>query len=288
VISLAVIVTTYNRPDALARVLDAYLAQRDRAIELLVADDGSTGPTRSVIAQFAARAPFPVRHLWHPDQGFRAGTIRNRAIAATSAEYIVFTDGDCVPLAGFVERHRALAEAGWFVTGNRLLLSPAFTARVLARSLAVETLSPLGWGWHWLRRDVNRLAPLWGRGDGRWRHATPQRWEGAKTCNLGVWRDDLLAVNGFDEAYSGWGLEDSDLVIRLLHAGVRHKNGRFATPLAHLWHAENDRGGLARNSERLQALLASNATRAQIGLAESALAGVDAAVAMPTSTVSPQ
>jgi len=266
VTTLAIVVTTYNRPDALEQVLSAYLSQEDREIELLVADDGSTSETREVIEQFAERAPFPVRHVWHEDQGFRAGAIRNRAILASGADYLVFTDGDCVPLPGFVARHRALAAPGWFVAGNRLLLSADFTAKVMRERMPVETFSAFDWAWRFVRRDVNRLAPLWLRDDGAWRLRQPDRWQGAKTCNLGVWRNHLLQVNGFDETYSGWGLEDSDLVIRLLHQGVRHKNGRFGTPLAHLWHAEDDRSRLDRNQQRLDALLASKQTRATLGL----------------------
>jgi predicted glycosyltransferase involved in capsule biosynthesis len=98
------------------------------------------------------------------------------------------------------------------------------------------------------------------------RKAAPRRWEGVKTCNLAAWRDDLMRVNGLDETYSGWGLEDSDLVIRLLHAGVQHKNGRFATPVFHLWHADNDRSRLAENQRLLDALLASQRTQAALGV----------------------
>jgi len=189
VTTLAIVVTTYNRPDALAQVLSAYLSQEDREFELLVADDGSTSETRAVIEAFAERAPFPVRHVWHEDRGFRAGAIRNRAILASAADYLVFTDGDCVPLPGFVARHRALAAPGWFVAGNRLLLSAGFTAQVLREQIPVETFSALDWAWRFLRRDVNRLAPLWLRDDGAWRLRQPDRWQGAKTCNLGVWRN---------------------------------------------------------------------------------------------------
>ena len=89
---------------------------------------------------------------------------------------------------------------------------------------------------------------------------------GVKTCNLAAWRDDLVRVNGLDEAYSGWGLEDSDLVVRLLHAGVAHKSARYAAPVLHLWHAENDRGRLPENRQRLADLLRSNRVRAQAGL----------------------
>jgi predicted glycosyltransferase involved in capsule biosynthesis len=104
--------------------------------------------------------------------------------------------------------------------------------------------------------------------DGDWRRSAPQRWAGAKTCNLSAWRDDLVRINGLDESYSGWGLEDSDLVIRLLHAGVRHKNARFAAPVFHLWHRENDRSRLPENQRQLDKLLASERITAQLGLSQ--------------------
>lgn len=264
--STAVIVTTYNRPDALAAVLEGYLRQEGASFELLVADDGSTPDTKAVAEAYAARAPFPIRHLWQADRGFRAGAIRNRALAATRAEYVVFTDGDCVPRASFVSRHRALAERGCFLAGNRMLLSPAFTERVLRERLPIHAWTTAAWLAARVRGDVNRVLPLLALPDGAARKRNPGRWEGVKTCNFSAWRDDLLRVNGFDEGYSGWGLEDSDLVIRLLHAGVKHKSARFGTPLFHLWHAENDRSRLAENRQRLAALLTSDATRALAGV----------------------
>ena len=87
------------------------------------------------------------------------------------------------------------------------------------------------------------------------------------TCNLSAWRGDLLQINGFDESYSGWGLEDSDLVIRLLRSGVNHKSARFAAPVLHLWHGNHDRGGLAENRQRLQELLHSERISAEQGVA---------------------
>lgn len=262
----AVIVTTYNRPDALAAVLAGYQAQSAQAFELLIADDGSIAATRKVIDDFRSRATMPVNHVWHEDQGFRAAAIRNRALAATAADYIIFSDGDCVPARDFVARHQGLAERGRFVAGNRLLLDQRFTLRALKLALPLHQFNAADWLLAWLKRDINRLLPLLRLADGDWRRSTPQRWEGVKTCNLAAWRDDLARVNGLDEAYSGWGLEDSDLVIRLLHAGVKHKSGRFATPVFHLWHAENDRSRLAGNQRRLEAILQSERVRAELGL----------------------
>jgi glycosyltransferase involved in cell wall biosynthesis len=262
----AVVITTYNRPDALALVLEGFFAQSTLDFSVLIADDGSTGETRRVVEAYAARAPFGLRHVWHEDRGFRAAAIRNRAVAASDADYIVFTDGDCIPSRDFVAAHRRLAERGWFLAGNRMLLSRAFTARVLAERLPVHAWTNAQWLAAWLRRDVNRLLPLVALGDGVFRKLRPARWFGVKTCNLSVWREDLERVNGLDESYSGWGLEDSDLVIRLLHAGVKHKSARFAAPLFHLWHPENDRSRLPENQRRLESLRRSTRITALQGL----------------------
>lgn len=264
--SAAVIATTYNRPDALAAVIEGLRAQDSGGFEALIADDGSTDDTRTLVESEARRAPFALRHIWQEDLGFRPGAARNRALAATTADYIIFIDGDCVPPPDFVRRHLALAERGWFLGGNRVLLSETFTRRALAQHLPLHAWGKGQWLLAWLKRDINRLLPLLRLPDGDFRRRKPRQWEGIKSCNLAAWRDDLVRVNGFDEAYSGWGLEDSDLVIRLINAGVRHKSARFATPLFHLWHPENDRSRLPENQRRLDALLASPRTVAEHGL----------------------
>jgi glycosyltransferase involved in cell wall biosynthesis len=263
-----VIVTTYNRPAALALVLEGYSAQSTRDFSLIVADDGSTDDTRRLVNDYAARAPVPVKHVWQEDLGFRAAAIRNRAIAATDADYIVFTDGDCVPSREFVVQHQRLAERGWFLAGNRVLLSEAFSRRAEAERLPLHAWTTAQWIAAWPRRHVNRLLPLVTLPDGAFRKRQPRRWEGVKTCNLSAWREDLVRVNGLDEAYSGWGLEDSDLAIRLIRAGVHHKTARFAAPLFHLWHRENDRSGLPENQRRLEAVIASDRVSAQLGLSQ--------------------
>ncbi|HKA44171.1 MAG TPA: glycosyltransferase family 2 protein [Burkholderiales bacterium] len=263
---ICVILTTYNRPDALAAVLEGYFAQEAFDFELIVADDGSTDETRRLVEAYGRRAPFAMKHIWQEDRGFRAGAARNRALAATSADYVVFSDGDCVPPAQFVGRHRALAEPGYFVAGNRILLSERFTAEVLRKRLPVHSWRHSDWAAAWLRRDVNRLLPLITLPDGAFRKRSARRWEGIKTCNFAAWRADLERVNGFDEAYSGWGLEDSDLVIRLLHAGIRHKSARFAAPVFHLWHKEWGRSHLAENQRRLADIMASGRIEAAAGL----------------------
>ncbi len=265
--SIAVIVTTYNRPDALRAVFQGYRAQKDRDFTLVIADDGSREDTAREVARFAASAPFEVRHVWQEDRGFRAAAVRNRALAATWADYVVFSDGDCIPLAGFVGGHRRLAEKGWFVVGNRVLLSDGLTSRVLEKGPPVQAWGAFAWSKARFRGEVNRLSPLFPLPLPSFVRKWPgTRWEGAMTCNLAAWREDLMAVNGLDESYSGWGLEDSDLVIRLLRSGLRRKSARFAAPVLHLWHREQDRAALTENRRRLEAILLSDSIRAVRGL----------------------
>src|SRR4030088_3340476 len=125
---ISLIVSTYNREDALAAVLRSLTRQTDRDFELLVADDGSGIATARVVTEWAARMPVPLRHIWHPDRGFRLAEIPNRAVRASAGSYCVFLDGDCIARPDFVAAHRRLAEPGWFVTGNRVLLSSELTA----------------------------------------------------------------------------------------------------------------------------------------------------------------
>ena len=266
---LSVQVPTYNRPQALRAVLDAYARQSDLDFEMVIADDGSGPETRETIHRFQETAPFPVQHVWQEDRGFRLAGIRNRAIAATRAEYLVLTDGDCLPLRHHVARHRALAEPGWFVSGSRVYLDQALTDEVEAGAPG-----PDEWGWgDWLRRRVggavNRVSPLLSLPpSAAWRRWQPDRWQGVTTANLAVWRADLVAVNGFDEGFEGWGFEDTDLAIRLTRAGVRQKTGRYAVPVLHLWHQTASRAAVESNQTLLAELQTSDRIRARQGLAE--------------------
>ncbi|OFZ65898.1 MAG: glycosyl transferase family 2 [Betaproteobacteria bacterium RBG_16_56_24] len=264
---IALIVTTYNRPVALAAVLEGCMAQTDTDFEVIVADDGSAQDTFDLVAAYQARAPFAIKHVWQEDAGFRAAAIRNRALAATDAEYIMFIDGDCVPPPEFVAGHRRLAERGWFLSGNRMMLTQALTEEVLHDKLPVHLWRAGDWLKARRRGQIERLLPLLRLPDIGWlRKKFPKRWQGAKTCNLSAWRDDLLRVNGLDESYTGWGLEDSDLVIRLLRSGIYNKSARFSAPVFHLWHRENDRSGLEENHRRLQEVLQATHVRAAKGV----------------------
>ena len=263
---ISVIVTTYNREDALEAVLSALSRQSDRGFEVVVADDGSRPATAAVVERWRPRLGVPLDHVWQANCGFRAAEIRNRAILVCHGDYCIFLDGDCIAPPHFVATHRKLAKRGWFVTGNRVLLSPTLTAAVLSDDLRPETWSAPGWIRQRLRGGVNRLAAVLRLPLGPLRKLRSGQWRGARSCNLAVWRSDLERVDGFDACFSGWGREDSDLLIRLLRCGLRRKDGRFATGVIHLWHPQVDRAQLAGNDARLAAVLQSDRVRAQRGL----------------------
>jgi glycosyltransferase involved in cell wall biosynthesis len=268
---ISVIVTTYNRPDALDAVLRSLSRQSDRDFEVVVADDGSGPETAKLIEHWKSRLGAPLRHVWHEHRDFRAGEIRNRGIRASGGRYCIFLDGDCLTRPGFVAMHRRLSEPGWFVTGNRVLMTQKLTSAVLEQRLEPERWSLGDWIRQRFSGGLNRLAPVLSLPLGPLRKSDPKEWEGARSCNLGIWRADLDRVDGFDAIFSGWGKEDSDLLIRLLHAGVRRKDGRYATGVLHLWHPDADRSRLRENEKLLTRVLDSRRIRAERGM--SGLAG---------------
>ena len=241
---ISVIVTTYNRPEALQRVL-AGLADQSRAPdEVIVADDGSGPETTRQVEAFAGRSSLRVDHVWQPDEGFRAAAIRNAAVRRAAGDYIVFLDGDCIPAAHFVADHLRLAQTGHFFQGGRVLVS---------RRLA-DRFDPA----HRRRRDLWADLVRGDLGNGHrllhlpaWPARCSRRLSGIRSCNLAVFRSDLYAVNGFNEDFVGWGREDSELAVRLFRFGLKRKSHPFMAACFHLWHPDNDRSRLADNDRRL-------------------------------------
>jgi glycosyltransferase involved in cell wall biosynthesis len=263
---ISVIVATYNRADALDACLRGFARQSDRGFEVIVADDGSRSNTAELVISWQSRIGVPLKHVWHEDKGFRLAEIRNRALLASRGANCVFIDGDCIPCRDYVAVHRALSESGWFVAGNRALLSRELTEQVLREHLEPECWGGARWLTARLRGDVNRIAPLLRLPLGPLRKLQPASWRSARGGNLAIRRDDLDRVDGFDAAFSGWGREDSDIVLRLMRAGIRRKDGRFAAGVLHLWHPESDRSLLPGNDARLDEVMRGDRIRANAGL----------------------
>ncbi|MFU8789299.1 MAG: glycosyltransferase family 2 protein [Methylobacter sp.] len=253
---ISVIITTYNWPEALALCLDSVFAQCDPAFEIIIADDGSNAINQAHAQICCAKSPVPIHYVQHEDKGFRAGTIRNKAVAASRGDYLLFIDGDCICPAGFIARHRQLAEAGYFVPGNRVLLSQSLTRDVIAQQIPLHQQTLAYFIGLWLQRKINRISAFIRLPLGIIRKRQAEKWQKAMTCNLALWKVDFVRVNGFDELFEGWGFEDSDLVIRLIHAGIKRKEGRFAVAVLHLWHPHYDKSKQDLNYQRLMARLA--------------------------------
>jgi GT2 family glycosyltransferase len=266
---ISIIVSTYNWPEALSACLESLSAQTDRHFEIVVADDGSTSATTELIKYHISHCPVSVKHVYHEDQGFRLSTIRNKAVAHCEGEYLVFLDGDCVVFPGFVSMHRYLSSELYFVSGNRILLNEALTKNVLTNHISLYQQTYHYFFSQWLTGRINRISPLLRLPLGPLRKFQPHQWKKAKGCNLAMWRKDLLGVNGFDELFEGWGYEDSDLVIRLMHNGINRKEGRYAVPVLHLWHRQNDQSQHDQNFQRLmERLQKKDFIRAEKGLSQ--------------------
>jgi glycosyltransferase involved in cell wall biosynthesis len=269
---ISVIITTWNREDALDAVLRSLALQTDRDFEVIIADDGSGPATAKLIENWVPKLDVSLKQVWQEHQGFRAAEIRNRAILASRGVYCIFLDGDCMARPNFIATHRRLAESGWFVTGNRILMSEKLTEAVLRERLDPETWTYRKWARERGRGGINRTVPLMRLPLGPLRKLRFRAWRGARSCNLAIWRSDLDRVDGFDCAYQGWGREDSDLLVRLLHAGVKRKDGVFATGVLHLWHPAADRSWLPDNDKMLDDARFGGRVTAQHGLSAMATA----------------
>jgi glycosyltransferase involved in cell wall biosynthesis len=263
---ISFVVLTYNRTDALLTVLRSLAAQCTAQHEVLIADDGSRPDEVEKLLDQCPPFRCAVRHVWHPDTGFTAAGARNLAASHARSEYLVFLDGDCIPSKSMVAGHARLAEAGCFVNGSRVLLSQALSARVVREGIDLPQSSAAFWLKAWLRGDSNKLLHLlnW-----PWRLFRVKQgfiWRGIRSCNFGVWRQDFLNVNGFDETFQGWGHEDADLVLRLNHLGIQRKNGFMATEVFHLWHQENKRDRESSNKNRVIQRMQSDQVQADRGL----------------------
>ena len=218
--AVSVIVTTYRSPRSLTFVLLALARQTLLPAEVLVADDGSPADTRDALADLCRALPFPVVHVWQPDEGFRAARSRNNAIHLAGSMRLAFLDQDTLPHCRWLATHMACLRPGVMCLGHVCDLPEDVVARLSPELVAAgefETvLTPLD------ARELNRLQRkatcyAWLRALGMGVKAKPK----LRASNMAIGRAELLAVNGFDEAYVGWGQEDDDLGRRLYMAGLR-------------------------------------------------------------------
>lgn len=254
--------TTYNRPKALRALLLSVARQTVRPDEIVIADDGSTDETRQLIDRMRPLlAPVPIRHVWHPDTGFRLSEIRNKAIAQSTGEYIIQIDGDIVLERHFMADHLELTEPGWFVCGSRILLSEEQT-RHLEES--TEATPPRLWRCR-IGCWPNGLRSRIGRGYLAKRYAKGKI-KPLRGCNMAFWKTDLQAVNGYNEELTNWGAEDLEIGYRLLRFGVRKKMLKMGGVEYHLYHPQAARDALAQHKEIIRQMSENGQVRCKEGI----------------------
>jgi len=236
----------------LAKVLEGLTYQTRSADEVIVSDDGSGEETEKIVHRFMKSSKYPIYHIWQEDRGFRAARIRNKAIKKSVGQYIILLDGDCIPGKHFIKDHLSLAKKGRFFQGKRILIN-----RKLSRVFTYKDANSF--------REMVKYIFLGYVSNGH--HAIRCPWfpayssirlRGIRSCNMGLFREDIFSVNGFNQDFIGWGREDSELAVRLYKYGIRRREHPFMAVCHHLWHEGNKRERLAKNDELLRKAIESN------------------------------
>lgn len=255
---VSLIVATYNNPAYLYLTLKSVMNQRRLPDEIIIADDGSGEDTRLLVEEMAAESFVPMKHVWHPDDGFRLAAIRNKAIADADGDYIIQIDGDIILHPSFIADHMAMARRGWFYSGSRVMLSLETTEHMLAgKTVELPQDAPE-------RKKINgrRLPPLMHM----MRRYKKSKGGYVRGCNMAFWRDDLIRVNGYNEEINGWGREDSELAYRLINSGLKKGFIKFGAIEYHLHHTENSKESDARNISLMEYARTSGVTVTEHGI----------------------
>jgi len=229
--------------------------------EVLIADDGSGEETAEVIRHFQKISPVPIHHIWHPDEGFRLAAIRNKAIAAANGEYIIQIDGDLILHPWFVADHLEMSKPGYFVAGSRVMLSQAVSKKLIRhQSIDLRTYGDGRLVINGLRnRTLRRLLALRYKISGRHKYYV-------KGCNMAFFKKDLVRVNGYNEAFRGWGSEDREIAIRLINTGVKKQSIKMGAVCYHLYHTLSSKNAAHQNQLLMSEAIQQGLTRAIDGL----------------------
>jgi len=264
----SVIFSTYNSVAWLEKVLWGFEQQTDRDFEIIIADDGSANETKDFIKAYQLNSKLKIKHLWHEDSGFQKCVILNKAVCEAAGDYIIFTDGDCIPRWDFVEEHRKNARIGYFLSGGYFKLpmscSEAITQNdvINGNAFDIDWLTSQGYpakgkrlrltAKGLLAKVCNLLIP------------TKKTWNGH---NASGWKSDIFAVNGFDERMQ-YGGEDCEMGERMKNLGVRVKRVRYSAVCVHLDHERGylNEAMLQKNGEILKHTKDTNNTYTLFGI----------------------
>lgn len=232
--TIGVVISTYNSPAWLEKVLWGYLYQTHPADEIVIADDGSRDDTRALIDSFRDR--LPINHVWQPDEGFQKSRILNKALVVATADYLIFTDQDCIPRKDFIETHVKYAQKGYMLSGGYFKLPMDISKQITHDDIQ----SGRAFSYAWLRKQgLKRSFKCTKLSTWKWftvmmNHITPAgaTWNG---CNASGWRSDMLEINGYNEEMQ-YGGQDREFGLRLVNKGVKTKQIRYSAIALHLDH----------------------------------------------------
>lgn len=232
----SVIISTYNSPEWLEKVLWGYSVQTEKDFEIVIADDGSTEATRQMLQAMKTRTALNIQHVWHADEGFQKTRILNKAVLAAKSEYCIFTDGDCVPRKDFVAVHLHYQKAQHFLSGGHFPLSMEVSHSISKADIINQSCFDLAWlknqgtasSFKNIKLTSSKIVAQ------MMNFVTPTKptWNGG---NASAWKKDILAIYGFDERMK-YGGEDREFGERLVNFGIRPLRIRYFAICIHLEH----------------------------------------------------
>ena len=230
----SLLIPTYNWPQALANTLESALNQSVLPNEIIICDDGSKEETALLIDKYKKISPVPIIHVWQPDAGFQLGKIRNRGVAASNYEYLLQVDGDIILHKHYVKDQLSVASPGNFYCGNRYYLSKEITEQLLLdpkKKVKIPlVIAKNAWSRIYLPFLIKPFSKY---------YHFKYEYYSAHGHSMSIWKDDFIAVNGYDEDFTSWGWEDTDLVLRLIKKKVKLQFIRLGGIQYHLYHKES-------------------------------------------------
>ena len=261
-IECSLLISTYNWPAALSLCLQSVMLQTVLPGEVIICDDGSKKETANLIETFKKDFPIPLLHIWQYDQGFQLAQIRNKGFAIAAGKYIIQVDGDLILHKDFVKDHLNFRKPGFFSTGSRVLISPELTAEMFeTNGIDVNRFSKNNNNYFnriHLPFLQNFLATRY-KNKGKWKYYV-------KGCNMAFWKKDLVSINGYNEDFTGWGKEDSEIAIRLMNNHIHKRFIKFGAICYHLYHAEVSREMEEKNKDMMQNAADKNITYTTNGM----------------------
>lgn len=235
------IISTYNWPEALELVLLSVLQQTQLPNEIIVADDGSSEDTASLIESFKSKFKIPLHHVWHEDDGFRKSVILNKTIAKAKGDYIIQADGDCILHTNFIEDHLHFAQQNTYLFGSRVNIQKDYLDTLFKNKQIRFHVFSKGIKKRTRALHIPFLSQFYNVSN-----SFSKKYRG---CNTSYFKSDFIAVNGYNEDFKGWGREDSELALRFHNFGLQGRRIRYRGIVFHIYHNEKSKSRLELNND---------------------------------------